>query len=827
MILNKIFLNQFAGIVKNTVQFEEGLNVLLGPNEAGKSTIIHALRMVLFMPTNYNKRTLDNEISLFMPLVGGDTIRVSLDFTVGSGRCQLSRSWGSQRQSELNALGSLITDPDEIQDAIQKMLGFGLHTFETVVCASQACLGSTINDLGEDSQTVDQLASVIRRLVLETDGVSIERLGELLIFEYESYFNHWDIALQRPDRDRGIDDPWRQKIGRILDYYYQLENTKRRLEEIKAYYQELADLSKKNAALAQEVTGLQEWVDTNEPIVTNLREYMLLEETHKRIEAEKQPLASAVNDWMQLEAGMKVKRDMPLEIKRKLQLLEDELTQAHQAQAIQEKINKYNEAKIKKESVDEAKKKLTKIADVKEKTYSELTGLYNHIEQLKMKLEGGKLSLVVTANKPMDVNITRDLEPIEAIHIDSAPLQVTTGSKIIVEHTDWKMEVRSGIIDFEEIQKDFNESSKTYESTLKKLGFGNLEETKEAYDKYQSVVHEVAILEAQLEQVLSGDSYSELKKSAKAPGQSISLRPLEIISAELAKENSALEHLENEIRTINDKIETFKKEYVTNEKLMEIYAEKLGELKTINLRLKKLGPAPSGIGEPKEFIELWESKKVELGQNQTEFTGCLIDKAKLEAQAPQESEAELIEQIQDIETLFNQAKQKGYAIIEVQKVFNRIKESIDKEPLAPWLKSLEENLGPVTMGRFNTVSLDNNIPGRAIRADGVEVPIDKLSVGTLVGLGLSLRLSMAKYFLGEGDGFVIMDDPLVDMDPDRQKATATVLQNCAKHMQVIIVTCHPDNANLMGGNLINFESPPKLDTHRKNQQHKTRSRRQL
>lgn len=51
---------------------------------------------------------------------------------------------------------------------------------------------------------------------------------------------------------------------------------------------------------------------------------------------------------------------------------------------------------------------------------------------------------------------------------------MTTGSKISVEHTDWKMEIRSGII-------DFDESSKTYESTLKKLGFGNLEGTKEGF----------------------------------------------------------------------------------------------------------------------------------------------------------------------------------------------------------------------------------------------------------------------------------------------------------------------------------------------------------
>ena len=52
MIINTIKLNPFAGITEREASFEPGLNVILGPNEAGKSTLLNALRMVLFTPTD-------------------------------------------------------------------------------------------------------------------------------------------------------------------------------------------------------------------------------------------------------------------------------------------------------------------------------------------------------------------------------------------------------------------------------------------------------------------------------------------------------------------------------------------------------------------------------------------------------------------------------------------------------------------------------------------------------------------------------------------------------------------------------------------------------
>ena len=54
----------------------------------------------------------------------------------------------------------------------------------------------------------------------------------------------------------------------------------------------------------------------------------------------------------------------------------------------------------------------------------------------------------------------------------------------------------------------------------------------------------------------------------------------------------------------------------------------------------------------------------------------------------------------------------------------------------------------------------------------------------------------------DSDGFLMMDDPLVDMDPVRQKAAAAAIAAFAADKQLILFTCHPATAELFTGNLI-------------------------
>ncbi|RLB19646.1 MAG: hypothetical protein DRG63_00560 [Deltaproteobacteria bacterium] len=50
--------------------------------------------------------------------------------------------------------------------------------------------------------------------------------------------------------------------------------------------------------------------------------------------------------------------------------------------------------------------------------------------------------------------------------------------------------------------------------------------------------------------------------------------------------------------------------------------------------------------------------------------------------------------------------------------------------------------------------------------------------------------------------FVIMDDPLVDLDPDRRSRAADAIKEFAKHKQIILLTCHPIHARILGGHQI-------------------------
>ena len=54
MILKNIALTPFGGLTDARLNFKPGLNVIHGPNEAGKSTIFNALQRVLFTPAHLN-----------------------------------------------------------------------------------------------------------------------------------------------------------------------------------------------------------------------------------------------------------------------------------------------------------------------------------------------------------------------------------------------------------------------------------------------------------------------------------------------------------------------------------------------------------------------------------------------------------------------------------------------------------------------------------------------------------------------------------------------------------------------------------------------------
>ena len=100
----------------------------------------------------------------------------------------------------------------------------------------------------------------------------------------------------------------------------------------------------------------------------------------------------------------------------------------------------------------------------------------------------------------------------------------------------------------------------------------------------------------------------------------------------------------------------------------------------------------------------------------------------------------------------------------------------------------------VTHGRYERViaaAEEDNLV--IIDREGRRKDPTELSRGAMEQLYLCLRLGLAKEFSRHAESIpLVMDDVLVNFDPERRKATAELLLDFAREHQVLLFTCHPE-----------------------------------
>ncbi|SDG00306.1 Uncharacterized protein YhaN [Limimonas halophila] len=104
-----------------------------------------------------------------------------------------------------------------------------------------------------------------------------------------------------------------------------------------------------------------------------------------------------------------------------------------------------------------------------------------------------------------------------------------------------------------------------------------------------------------------------------------------------------------------------------------------------------------------------------------------------------------------------------------------------------------DHFARVTGGRYSRVVQDSEGGGiDVLDHRGERLRPDQLSRGTREQLYLSVRLGLAAEFAQRGTVLpLVMDEILVNFDPERMTAMARELHQVAAHHQVILFTCHP------------------------------------
>ena len=809
MILRELKLAPFAGLIDLQVIFQGGLNVVLGPNEAGKSTLVHALKMALFTPTQYDKKAYDQKIRPFLPLSGGDTVEVGLTFSVKGESYRLKKSWGSRKESRLNLpRGDFLADPLKVQGKLLELLALKEGTYQNVLIAYQAGLSQTLESLRKDREAAHDLASILRKGILETDGVSIEKLGQAIESRYKEYFSRWDPVLKGPEGNRGIDHPYVKEVGRILAAHYERERLRRSLNQSLEYERRMDELNRKILLLTEEIASLREYIDTNRSIVEDARKRHVLELQKKALQGEEKDLREISQKWPALGQEVKGRREHLEGLKERQKQLEQEYHQAEAYALNKQRLDRFIRAEKKKQELEEACSRLAGMKVIRDEEYQRLEKIHQELDRLKTSLKAGKISLVLAPEKSMEINVAKDLDE-EALYrpAPGRPLEVSAGGQIQIRHADWHLKVKSGDMDFEKLNKSFGKRSGDYHDLLKQLGISDFSEGKKVYDKYKNQSSLVESLNKQLMEILGSEAYEELEALSRSSDQARPIRSITDVAGERGELRGKITQAEGEIGSNTRQLAEWDKTYKSREALLDLLLEKRAGLKEQEGALQNLKPLPEAVQDPEKFIEEFEQKQETLKNRENDLSGVRIVQAGLEGKAPEESREEIEVQWKESERRFERVLVEGGAILEIRKTFQEIKSAVDSQTLDPWLEELKRVVLPLTAERYRLITMEEKGPGKVIRADGLEIPAEVLSQGTKVGLGLALRLSMARYFLRDLDGFLILDDPLVDLDEERQRAASQVIQGFSKGKQVILFTCHPDHAGLLGGNIIRLNPP--------------------
>ncbi len=803
MIISRITLSPFAGIPYLDLNFVDGLNVILGANEAGKSTVFHALYNVIFTEAKLTPGRFKKLMNRFIPVGGGDTIAVELYFKHKNTDHYLKRKWGPSPEAQLKLPnGNLISDESTIAEYLETCLSASEGTCRAVLMTKQSGLTGTLEALkNEHSDTVKSLGDILKTAVLETDGVSIEKFRDHLETQFNDYFSHWNPAKNYSDGGRGIEKPWKKQVGKILQAYYDKESVRVAFEKA-CQVEEAIDLANQNIAeTRKEKDDIERYVAANKKAADDAQERKVL-------------LAQIENVGKDLEEYKKINRDWPIrentlqdlmkklpEIEKKVEELMKKKIQAEQSEKNRKNVEKYKAVSTRKKLVDDAEKKLKSTQVLTEEDLSQIDSALKQLSLLKAELEAGKLSVVFEAKTSVIVSVTKDLEAPKKESLkpgESKPFEA--GGRLRLDHPDWRMEVTTGEGDFADLVQKIEAAEKVLDKLLKKHSVKSLEEAKEIHRKFETYRRALKTAQDNLKTDLGDTNLEKLESSIKNVAEGPAVEPLADVVEKLVTAQNQLEKIKTDLTRQEKVLDEYKVKYNDPDSLLMTMTDSIQKEKDLNKRLNTLSPMPDGVEDVDLFIKEYKHKQEELTRINKDLNKLEIERAGIHP--PDQSSEELQEQLDELNEKFDIILRKGKAIQRVKQVADELSEHLDEQAFLGLKSDIESAIAGMTNHRYEEIEIDESLPTGFVRNDGSIVETDLLSAGTLDVLGLALRLSMANYFLKEQEAFLVMDDPFVDMDPGRQSNAANLLKEYSKTKQLIIFTCHPTHADLMGGNRV-------------------------
>ncbi|TJX15903.1 hypothetical protein E9840_01745 [Tissierella creatinini] len=804
MIIKKYVCKRFAGIKDKDISFKDGLNVVLGANEAGKSTMVEGIHSVLFKSSRVGNRAKE-DIGFkdkFMPVTSGDSIDGELILSHVDGEYTIRKQWGTEASSQLITPNSdIIKSEEAIRDRLKEVLLFGENTYSNIFFSKQSNLKEAIGDIIHNREITGEISSLLRKAIMELDGVSLDKLQKKIDDNLNDLYSHWDIEKNYPENNRGVNNPYKVGLGKILESFYRKESLRLEIDranESEKNYNEICN-TLKSAELR--IAQLKEKKEGMERLENDVTQRLILEPQMIKLDSDMDTLKKVNTEWPKNEQRLEG-------IIQELKILSEDFEKLNyekdKAKNLLEKtllMNKLARANDLKGKLDLAQAEIGAIKDVTKDHIKDLEK--NHSDMLKteaMLNAGVIIGQFNYFNGNNKLIITKGFgQPLE---LEEGQVFRGDGYVKLESQGLFELEIKSGDMDFKELRSRFEEYRKNIERLLKDLEVEDIEEAKLNRERLEALKASVENLKNQLGDLLGESTLQDLEERIESLGDLGDIRETEVIEEEVNRLNKKHLELLSDKKLLESNIEKWTQMYGNLDGLFDKTINIKMEQKQVGEKLSKLNPLPDEYKSAEDFRNDLNSARVEYDSLQISLSDLKKLHFEAENNLPELSYEDLLEDFKAEESLFNKRLNEGKNLLKIKESFNNTKRHMDESSFTPVVKAFSKYLSLLTNGNFKESNIDNDFNLRLEKENKIIIPLNLLSSGTYDSVALALRLSILEYILGDNKGFLILDDCLVDLDSYRRETAARLIGEFASKHQVIFTTCSPDTAQLLGGNLI-------------------------